>query len=368
MAVSDGEVSVLRVVVCGEGPIAHSVAFAAALAGHGVRMLVPAPGAWSDRLRGILPDGRAVDLPLRGAFQRAQDCIPGCDMVLVCVPHAEIPAALAAIAPHLDARTLVGGVPGFGGFGIVARRLLPVESCVFGVQRIPFVVRAHEAGRLVSLSGVRRQSYVAAMPAERSAPVAELVARLLQVRTVPVSHYVNIELSPSNSVVNPARLYALFETGRRPTGSLEFFTDWDEDATRVLLRLDAELQAGRRAIPRDTSFIAPILFQYDANDAATLTRRFRGLHTLSGRPAPIRPAAEGGGIAPSSPYVTEDIDHGLACVRAILRLAGAATPCADAILRWRATLEPDAPPPEALPGTALVAPFDGIEALMAALG
>ncbi|WP_372423024.1 hypothetical protein [Salinarimonas chemoclinalis] len=105
----------------------------------------------------------------------------------------------------------------------------------------------------------------------------------------------------------------------------------------------------------------------DANDAATLTRRFRELHTLSGRPAPIRPEWDGGGLALPSPYVGEDIDHGLASVRAILRLVGAATPCADEILRWRAGLEPDAPPPEALPGTALVAPFDGIEALMAAL-
>ena len=245
--------------------------------------------------------------------------------------------------------------------------MLPSETCIFGLQRIPFVVFAHRTGRSVCISGIRRQTYVAAIPASRSLVVSDLVGRLLAVRSVPVSHFINIELSPSNSVVNPARIYALFGAGATLPAETEFFTEWDEASSEMLLRLDAELQSGRRRIPRDTSFVAPILLQYDANDANTLMLRFRSLATLSGRRVPVRTFGDQRLLAAQSPYVVEDIDHGLASVRAILRLAGAPTPLMDEILSWRTMLEPSGGDEDDLPGATPLATFDDIEALMTML-
>jgi hypothetical protein len=262
------------------------------------------------------------------------------DIVLICVPHCTIANALAGLAPHVKPETLVGAIPGFGGFGLIARKAMPKVACFFGTQRIPFVVSGHIVGRAVTIGGVRRQTFVATMPAHRAFPVADLVHQTIGVPTVPVSHFFNIELSPSNSIVNPARLYALFgpDAKRPPQATEEFFLNWNLRASNVLLSLDHELQTGRRFIPRDTSFVAPILLQYDANDATTLTKRFRGLHALQRRLVPLRQAGGGYTLDPQTQYLREDIDLGLVLVRDILRLGGAHTPVMDEIIEWRRRL------------------------------
>src|SRR5262249_9207444 len=158
------------------------------------------------------------------------------------------------------------------------------------------------------------------MPADRSPVVAELIEQLLGVRSVPASHFINIELSPSNSLVNPARLYSLFGPRARrvphwPSPSNprtgEFFLGWDMRSSHLLLALDGELQRGRFLVPRDTSFVAPILLQYDSNDARTLTKRFRGLLPLANRPIPFVKGESEQLLDPTSDYVRDDIDFGL---------------------------------------------------------
>lgn len=324
----------LQVTVCGDGPVAYSIALNCAHRGNRVRVLTAAPERWAPELRGVLPDRQRLVAPLDLATASPEAALAGSDVVLVCVSHAESPQMLARIAPFIGERTLLGGIPGFGGFGIAAAARLAAGT-VFGTQRIPFVIRDYWPGQRIRIGGIRRQTFVGTLPAERSEPVAALLGQLLGIATVPVSHYLNIELSPSNSLVNPARLFALLAGGASPDPATEFFTDWDLAASHALLRLDAELQRGRMSMPRDTSFVAPIRLQYDANDAHTLTARFRRLTALAGRPVPITPA---GALDLGSPYITEDIDHGLVLLRAMLRLAGAPTPGFDEILAWRHTL------------------------------
>ena len=57
------------------------------------------------------------------------------------------------------------------------------------------MVRHCEPGVSVRIGGIRRQTVDATLPAESSRHVAELLEVTLGVRAVPVSHYLNIELS-----------------------------------------------------------------------------------------------------------------------------------------------------------------------------
>jgi hypothetical protein len=332
----------LRVAVCGEGPIALSIAAVCGWRGHLVRVLADAPFRWRNWLVGCLPERGGFGGPLELITTEARRAVERADVVFVCVRHYQTEEMLRKIAPYLGPESLVGAIPGFGGFAFVARRIIPTVTCLFGTQRIPFVVGGHVPGRSVFISGIRRQTFVATMPASRAPVVAELLNQLLGETTVPVSHFVNIELSPSNSLVNPARLYSLFGPKARnpPRIEQEFFLDWDIRSSRMLLALDGELQRGRFLIPRDTSFVAPILLQYDSNDAATLTKRFRGLRPLAHRPIPLRRHAGGHVLDAESDYVREDIDFGLAVIRDILNLAGASTPLMDEIVEWRGRLVP----------------------------
>lgn len=329
----------LQVAVCGDSAIAHSIAAICGWKGHAVRLLTRSPAGWRDRLAGRSPTGEKFVAPLLLVTDDPAEALRGVDVVFVCVPHAAIDAELAAITPHVTEGMLVGGIPGFGGFGLLARRLRDQGCVVFGTQRIPFVVRGCDYARQVHIGAVRRQTFIGTLPAKSARPVAEFVSELLGVRTVPVSHYLNVELSPSNSIVNPARLYALFgptpQSRHRP--GHEFFRHWPLEASRMLLALDRELQSGRMALPRDTSFVAPILLQYDSNDEATLTDRFKSLAALYGRPLPLLRSDTGKlELDPQSHYLLEDLDIGLAIVRDILALGEAPTPLMDQILAWGA--------------------------------
>lgn len=355
----------LRIAVCGDGAVAHSIAAVCAGRGHAVRVLAANAQQWNGRLSTTLADGSRFVARIAFATADPAAALDGADIVFVCEPHAEVEPTLRRIAPHIAVDALVGAVPGFGGFGPLARRWLPQSACLFGTQRIPFVVRRCKYGRSVGIGGVRRQTFIATMPAEQARPVAELLAQVLGVRTVPVSHYFSVELSPSNSIVNPARLYALFGAdaqGRVPAGG-EFFTGWDLPSSRMLLALDRELQQARACVPRDTSFVAPILMQYDANDAETLTLRFRALRALAGRRIPVC----GAGIDPDCSYLGEDIDIGLTLLRDALHLAGAQTPLMDDILGWRRSLLTAGERRRWARRPRVVAAFESIEALAQAL-
>jgi opine dehydrogenase len=357
----------LRIAVCGEEAVAHSIAAVCGWRGHAVRVLAARPERWASCLHGSLADGSVFTGPLDDVTHDARTAVANADVVFICVRHAALAGVLGQIAPHVRADTLVGAVPGFGGFGLIARRMFPGVATLFGTQRIPFVVRRHVRGRTVAIGGIRRQTFVGTMAARRARPVAALIERILGVPTVPVSHFVNVELSPSNSIVNPARLYAMSRPRpRHPKAEEEFFLDWDMAASRVLLALDRELQEGRRLIPRDTSFVAPILLQYDANDASTLTDRMRSLHALAGRRVPVRRTRGAITINPRTDYVLEDIDHGIQLVRDVLRLAGASTPMMDRILEWRRLVLGSADSGRPAPPSP-VAAFATIEELVSAL-
>lgn len=358
----------LQVAVCGDSAIAHSVAAICGWKGHAVRLLTRSQDRWRDRLTGRSPTGEKFVAPLLLVTDDPAEALGGVDVAFVCVPHAAINAELASITPHVTEGMLVGGIPGFGGFGLLARRLREKGCVVFGTQRIPFVVRGCDYAKQVHIGAVRRQTFVGTLPAGSARPVAEFVGDLLGIRTVPVSHYLNIELSPSNSIVNPARLYSLFglrAEGRQRSGH-EFFKHWSLEASRTLLALDRELQNGRMTLPRDTSFVAPILLQYDANDEATLTDRFKGLAALYGRPIHLRQSDTGQlELDPHSHYLLEDVDIGLAIVRDILALGQAPTPLMDQILAWGDEIMANAGLQHAV--RASPARFPSIESLAASL-
>lgn len=333
----------LTVTICGDTAIALSVAAISAANGHLVRVLSGDPTMWRPRVTFRLPGQNRRVACLERIDSRPDEALRGADVVLICVTHDLIRSWLDRIAPFVTANMLVGGVPGFGGFGVLAAQILGRRCVLFGTQRVPFVVRRHVSGQSVEVGGIRRQTFVGTIPAHAARPVAELVAETLGVRTVPVSHYLNIELSPSNSIVNPARLYALFgPNGTCPesVNSIDFFKEWDLDATNALLRMDDELQKGRALLPRDTSFVAPILLQYDSNDAHTLTDRIRRLAALHGRPLVIDRSMTRTVPDPAASYLWEDLDIGLTTVRDILHLAGAQTQFMDAVLHWRYELLP----------------------------
>ena len=133
------------------------------------------PGRWRDRLVGVLPDGASFVAPLDRVTKNCGRAVAGAGIVFICVPHRDLESTIRRVARQVLPGTLVGGVPGFGGFGLRAGALQRRGVTAFGTQRIPFVVCGHTAGRSIQIGGIRRQTFVATIPMRHARTVAELL-------------------------------------------------------------------------------------------------------------------------------------------------------------------------------------------------
>jgi opine dehydrogenase len=179
----------------------------------------------------------------------------------------------------------------------------------------------------------RRSGYRASARVSTWARIEELLA----IPTEPVANYLSVTLSNSNPLFHPARLYSVlrdWEPGDVLERTALFYEDWDDEATRVYIALDAEVLAVARALPGDLGHVRPILEHYRVADAAAMTRTIRALRALRDRWLPL--VDTGAGWVPDlrSYYVTEDLPYGLVVVRAVGDVAGVPMPVTDRVLAW----------------------------------
>lgn len=323
--------------VCGGGSLAHVVAgIAGANADVEVRVLTRRPDAWSHSLR-VCHGDMEVAGRVAVVSSNPGDVIPGADVVAMAVPSCARAEVLRGIAPFVEERQWVGSLPGFGGFDWLARSILGSAPRLFGTQRVPFVCKKIHYGHSVLVTGIRPQTFVAALPSSEVMEIANLLGLLLDVPVIPMGNYLCVALSPSNAVFHPARIFSFFRDWQPGTTYLAaemFYDDWDDRATEVFGTMDAEMQNICRAIPLDMAYVKPIVQHYEVPSLAYLTAKIRSIRALSGRPMPL--VRNGHGFTPDldAYYFTEDIPYGIVIVRAIADVAGVATPAMDEVISW----------------------------------
>jgi hypothetical protein len=201
------------------------------------------------------------------------------------------------------------------------------------------VCRKISYGNEVLVTGIRPRNYIAALPAEEVNTIAEVIRKAMNLYVIPVSNYMNVCFSRSNSVFHPARLYGLcrdWNGGDQPffNGVQNFYGDWDECSSEIFFGLDKEMSAASKALPLDLQWAHPVLQHYEIAFKKDLTAKIRSIEALADRPFPV--VAVDGGFVPdiNSYYFTEDMMYGLTTLKAIYAVAGIASPVTDEVLRW----------------------------------
>ena len=113
-----------------------------------------------------------------------------------------------------------------------------------------------------------------------------------------------------------------------------FYEEWDDAASEVLFRCDAELQALCRAIPEDLSGVESLPSYYESPTPALMTRKIRSIPAFKGIKAPMR-KVEGGWVPDfESRYFTADFPYGLNVIRRVATEYEVRTPMMDEIWGW----------------------------------
>lgn len=325
-----------RIAVCGGTSLGHAIAAAlGADPANEVRVLTRQPARWSPEVRAIYLDVAEI----RGALAMVTDevgrAIEGADVVLICTPLQTREKLLRAAAPWLSDATWIGGVPGFGGFDVVATAALGRTRRIFGLQRVPYVRKTISYGEAVWISGIRPRLFVAALRPADTPAATLLVENLFGIPTSPLSDYLAVALSASNAIFHPARLTTAFPAPAFQASAErgeQFYEHWDDEASAAYLHLDMDVQAIVKSCGLAEGEAEPIARHFGIATVPELTARIRAIRALRDRRLPMRGSERA--LDLTSPYISEDARFALPALKQVAQIMGVQTPHIDEALEW----------------------------------
>jgi hypothetical protein len=357
--------SPLKVVICGGGRTGH---LAAVLfkqrAGVHVSLLtnnretIERYHVAGRGITAILPDGTTRVARLDDVAFEPEAVLPDADLVIVTVPAHGRPPLLRALAEHLprDKPVYVGAIPGCCGFDWLAERVLGTHpnAVIWGMKDVSHIASDLHPGVSVRTGGAKSTLYVATHARETEASRGALLGQLRRLYEAPVElldHYLEITLTPGNSIMHSSVIYGLIGPyaqwhDKTFAAPLCWWTDCPELGAYFLERCDEENRLLCRAIEQrlgiDLSSIKPLkqeivdAYGEQILDDSTLLSVLRTNRAYEGIVAPLvrAPDREGYLIDRTHRAFHEDVAYGLTLLVEIGRRLDVRLPHIEEVFRW----------------------------------
>ena len=245
------------------------------------------------------------------------------------------------IAPYVKDGAYIGVIPGFGGCEFYANDRFDKSVTLFGFQRVPYIVRMLEYGKISNLTSRKSQLIIGTIPSSKTNDVCDLIENLLHVSCISVSSYLSVTLTPSNPILHTARVYDLFCDAYTDTIYAEnpkFYAEWTLRASETLLAMDAELQELCHSIEElDLSSVISLKIHYESETPDALTKKMQSIVSLKDMTSPMYPVENGYKPDLQSRYFIEDFPFGLCIIKGFCEIYRLNTPVIDKVLKWYET-------------------------------
>jgi hypothetical protein len=287
--------------------------------------------------------------------KNAGDVVPGCELIILCLPALAFDENAAAIAPFVDQGAMIGAICGTNGVdwcidaAMASVGRTPDSYGVFALQNLPWACRVSQPGVSVDVLGVKPFMEIAARPSAELDTLASTLGDLIRVPLRPVAGgFVGIGLSNLCQVIHPAVIHDNFVDwdGHTPyTDKPLFYQGLSEQAANDMASVSDEIQAIRAYLENryaglDLSVVVHI---YDwtmraygkyITDDSTLRTRFASNRAYEGLTCPMLPDGDGWRPDFQARYLSEDIPYNLVAVRGLAELCGVSTPTIDRLITW----------------------------------
>lgn len=358
-----------NILLCGGGNAIHCLtAYIGSQPNYNVSVFSTFPGE-ADEFRAAIPEegikcmndlgpdkyGKPVKVS-----DKAEEVVPGADMIIFALPSFAHQMYLEAIAPYVKPGVIIGAMPGEGGFDMCARHVLGTEfvdqSNIFALETLPWAVRIVEYGKSVEVLGTKKEIDV--VITEGSGRSAESVRQMLQqlVGSAPdlklACNFLAVTLMNINSVWHPTISYAYYSKhwdGKTPFDEPPlFYYGADAYTGEKLSNVSDEVLEVKRVLQEkypglDLSSLHHVrewMLRSYGDDIGDKTNIHTMLITNKGYRGLTHPTVkvEVDGqtkYMPNFKYrFTEDLPMGLIVTRGIAELAGVATPNMDDVIGW----------------------------------
>lgn len=226
---------------------------------------------------------------------------------------------------------------------------------------MPFICKVVTYGKEVNFIGPKRHLYVCAYPLEQSYYACNAMSLCYFIPSIPVPGFLNLTLCPSNQIIHPGRVYAMFKdwdgkSGFDPKKMPLLYEDLDDAGAHEISLLDAEIQAIKTDLlsrfPKLTlTQVLPIkeriiaMYDKDITDKSSLKRVFNtnlGYSRVTFPMVPAGPDQPQGSVVlnTNSRFFTEDMPFGLIILKDIGNILGVPTPNCTKQIIWHQKFMP----------------------------
>lgn len=331
-----------KVCICGGGSIGHvCAAVLASQPDTEVRIFTQHPERWGREVVATDPDGKTFCGRLDMVSADAAEAVSGCDLVFLCLPGYAIESTLERIRPFVG-QAAVGSIVCSTGFFFAAHRILGTKARLFGFQRTPFIARTTEYGRSANLLGYKAQVAIAVENVADTETFRSLVERLWVTPTTLLASHYETSLTNSNPILHTGRLYALWHDwdGTPYDHNILFYKEWTDEASKMLIAMDAEFMQLLEVLPVRPGAIPSLLDYYESHDAESLTRKISSIPAFAAITSPMKELPTSPPETPlwvpdfESRYFTEDFPYGLSLIVRLAKEHGVGTPTLSKVLEW----------------------------------
>ena len=326
----------MRICICGGGNLGHVCAGFLANRGHQVSILTTKPERWDSELKIVAPD-QTFTGKLTLVTSKPEEAIPQAEMVLVCLPGFAIHEELVSIKPYIPKDCFIGSVVSSTGFFFEAFEVLPSDIPLFGFQRVPFISRIIEYGKLAELKGYKETLHVAIEHVTDKESIRYKLEKLFEKPVSIAENFYEVSLSNSNPLLHPARLYTMWkdwQPGIVYPRNPQFYAEWTVEASALLIQMDEEFQHLLKKLGLKPGCIPTILNYYESTDEITLTQKLHDIRAFQGILSPMK-EFEGGFIPDySSRYFAEDFPYGMRFIVETAHQQNVEIPTIERVYQW----------------------------------
>lgn len=297
------------------------------------------PKAWKHDIKVLKPNG---DLDYIGKVDIISNdpelTIGKADIIVSTLPTNVLFDSMDIIKRHIKKGALLGFIPGSGGKEFLFKDLISNGHIIFGFQRVHAITRINNYGDSVFNLGRKDELFFGSIPAKKSPEICAIFEKLLGVKCTALPNYLSVTLVPSNQILHTSRLYSMFKDFREGSmwsKEIFFYKEWTDDASKVLLSCDEELQSMLLKLKKiDTSYVKPLKVHYGVADYSGMTKKIANIPAFSSIKAPMIKVDNGFIPDFESRYFKEDFPYGLCVIRSFADILRHSTPNIDALLRW----------------------------------
>lgn len=310
---------------------------------HNVKLHTSKPHLFSGTLKYVdIETGSFFESSISLASDSYEAAVKDADIVFMTVPTQVIAETVEKILPHISSNTSVGYVPGAGGVEYLSAPLIAKGCCIFGFERVPYVARLKEYGRIVTAS--KKAKYrVAVFPKNRRDGLAETISELFDRPCSEMGSFLSMTLTPTLHTSRLYDLYADYQVGELLPNNPFFYGEWRDSASEICLQLDDELHDVTDALSRaglDVSDLVPYRIHYESPDVKALTKKLRSIPSLNKIKGPVIENADGTfSLDLDSRYFIESFPYRLAIVKGLSELIGKEVPKTTEVMKWYAGLK-----------------------------